>query len=110
MSRRSRAGGKPAKAQRRKTITPQRRNASKAVRSRNSDGRETEVARLIQELNGSATADILRFIARTPEDSKRGLDAIAETAARTFDADGVNFRRIEEDAILAESAHVAEKP
>jgi class 3 adenylate cyclase len=100
MSRRSRAGGKPAKAQRRKTITPQRRNASKAVRPRNSTGRETEVARLTHELNEArqqqtATADILRVIARTPEDSKRALDAIAETAVRTFDADAVNFRRIE---------------
>jgi hypothetical protein len=66
MSRRSRAGGKPAKTQRRKTITPQRRNASKAVRSRNSDGRETKVARLVQELNGSATADVLRFIPVQP--------------------------------------------
>src|SRR5262249_27725569 len=100
MSRRSIAGGKPAKAQRRKTITPERRNASKAVRPHKSTGHETEVARLIQELNKArqqqtATADILRVIARTPQDSKRALDAIAETAARTFDAANVNFRRIE---------------
>jgi len=102
MSRRSRAGGEPTKAQRRKTIRPQRRN--KSVRPGNSTGRETEVARLIRELNEArqqqtATADILRVIARTPEDSKRALDAIAETAVRTFDADAVNFRRIEGDVL-----------
>ena len=32
MRRRSRAGGEPAKSQRRKTTMPERRNASKAVR------------------------------------------------------------------------------
>jgi GAF domain-containing protein len=59
-----------------------------------------ENARLLNELRESldhqtATADILRVIASTPEDSKRALDTIAETAARMFNASNVNFRRVE---------------
>ena len=59
-----------------------------------------ENTRLLNELRESldrqtATADILRVIAGTPEDSKRALDTIAETAARMFNATNVNFRRIE---------------
>src|SRR6516164_8449174 len=59
-----------------------------------------ENARLLNELRESldrqtATADILRVIAGTPEDSKRALDTIAETAVRMFDTANVNFRRLE---------------
>jgi GAF domain-containing protein len=63
-----------------------------------------ENTRLLNELRESldrqtATADILRVIAGTPEDSKRALDTIAETAVRMFDAANVNFRRIEDDVL-----------
>jgi len=59
-----------------------------------------ENARLLNELRESldrqtATSDILRVIAGTPEDSKRALDTIAETASRMFDTANVNFRRLE---------------
>jgi adenylate cyclase len=59
-----------------------------------------ENARLLNELRESldrqtATANILRVIAGTPEDSKGALDKIAETALRMFDATNVNFRRLE---------------
>jgi GAF domain-containing protein len=59
-----------------------------------------ENTRLLNELRESldrqtATADILRVIAGTPEDSRRALDTIAETASRMFDAVDVNFRRLE---------------
>jgi GAF domain-containing protein len=59
---------------------------------------------LLNELRESldrqtATADILHVIAGTPEDSKRALNTIAETAVRMFDANSVNFRRIEGDAL-----------
>jgi signal transduction histidine kinase len=59
-----------------------------------------ENTRLLNELRESlerqtATADILRVIAGTPEDSGRALDTIAETACRMFDAADVNFRRLE---------------
>ncbi len=63
-----------------------------------------ENARLLNELRESlgrqtATADILRVIASTPEDSKRALDTIADTAARMFDASNVLFRRIEGEVL-----------
>src|SRR6516225_8322699 len=63
-----------------------------------------ENTRLLNELRESldhqtATADILRVIAGTPEDGKRALNTIAETAVRMFDANSVNFRRIEGDAL-----------
>jgi GAF domain-containing protein len=63
-----------------------------------------ENTRLLNELRQSleqqtATADILRVIASTPEDSKRALDTIAERAARMFDATNVLFRRIEGDVL-----------
>src|SRR6516225_1091403 len=59
-----------------------------------------ENTRLLNELRESldrqtATADILRVIAGTPEDSKRALDTIAETASRMFDTANVNFQRLE---------------
>jgi len=59
-----------------------------------------ENTRLLNELRESldrqtATADILRVIAGTPEDSKRALDTIAETASRMFDVAHVVFRRLE---------------
>jgi class 3 adenylate cyclase len=47
----------------------------------------------------TATANILSVIASTPEDSKRALSAIAETAARMFDAANVNIRRIEDEVL-----------
>ena len=63
-----------------------------------------ENARLLNELRESldrqtATADILRVIAGTPEDSKRALDTIAETASRMFDVAHVDFRRLEENLL-----------
>ena len=59
-----------------------------------------ENTRLLNELRESlerqtATAEILRVIAGTPEDSKRALDTIAETASRMFDVAHVVFRRLE---------------
>ena len=68
-----------------------------------------ENARLLSELRDSldrqtATADILRVIASTPEDSKRALDTIAETASRRFDTANVNFRRLEGNVLRMVSA------
>ncbi|MGA8695817.1 MAG: GAF domain-containing protein [Xanthobacteraceae bacterium] len=63
-----------------------------------------ENTRLLNDLRQSleqqtATADILRVIAGTPEDSKRALDTIAETASRMFGVANVNFRHIEGDVL-----------
>jgi class 3 adenylate cyclase len=68
-----------------------------------------ENTRLLNELRESlerqtATADILRVIAGTPEDSKRALDTIAETASRMFGVANVNFRRIEGDVLRVVSS------
>ena len=68
-----------------------------------------ENTRLLNELRESldrqtATADILRVIASTPEDSKRALDTIAEKASRMFDSANVNFRRLEGNVLRVVSA------
>jgi len=66
MKRRSRAGGEPVKARRRKRVTLEHRKAPKAARRRTATagGLETEVARLTRELNEQreqqrATAEFL---------------------------------------------------
>ena len=68
MNRRSRAGGKPTKARRRKTPEPNRRNAPKAVaRLSASTAKEGEAANLARELNEAreqqaATSEVLKVI------------------------------------------------
>jgi len=109
MRRRSRAGGKSAKLQRRKTTTLKRRNTPKAKRNRavSIAGQETVVARLTHEreealLRESANSEILRLISKSPGDLELVFRTILEHATSICNAnfgtlfrfDGKNFHPV----------------
>jgi two-component system, NtrC family, sensor kinase len=102
MRRRSRAGGEPVKARRRKAATLKRRNAPKTVRRRvsSSAGQETEVARLTRELNQAleqktATSELLGVISRSKFELQSVLQSVLDTATRLCRADQAEIFRLE---------------
>jgi class 3 adenylate cyclase/putative methionine-R-sulfoxide reductase with GAF domain len=106
MSRRSRAGSKPSK-QRRKRITPKRRNAPKAMCNRGIPiaGQETVVARLTQErdealLRETANAEMLRLIAKSSGDLELLFRTILENATRICKANFGTLFRFDGENIL----------
>jgi two-component system, NtrC family, sensor kinase len=111
MSRRSRAGSKLAKSQRRKRSAPKRRNAPKAKRNRGVSiaGQDTVVAQLTHErdealLREAANSEILHLISRSPGDLELVFRSILENATRICNAnfgtlfrfDGENFNPVAE--------------
>jgi class 3 adenylate cyclase/GAF domain-containing protein len=112
MKRRSRAGGKPIKGQRRKAPEPKRRNAPKAAARSNSSrtGEETEVARLGRELREAleeqtATSEVLRVISSSPGDLQPVFAAMLANAARICDAKFGNIYRWDGDTLHLIATH-----
>src|SRR5215471_13284828 len=98
MRRRSRAGGEPTKAQRRKTAVRKSRITPKTVRRRSSADavQETEIARVIRERDEAleqqaAISDILRVISNSPSEVQPVLDSVAQHAARICEAQIVDI-------------------
>jgi hypothetical protein len=107
MKRRSRAGGKAAKARPRKALNRKPRKASKAVTHRGSaSAGPTEVARLTRERDEAleqltATSEVLQVISRSPGE----LEPVLEKAVRICDCTFGNIYRLDGDTLHLVAAH-----
>ena len=112
MKRRSRAGGKPAKARPRKAVKPKGRSAPKVTRSRPSSvgGIDKKIALLTRERDNSlqqqtATSDVLQVISRSPGDLQPVFETILENAVRICDAKFGNIYRWDGNALSLVATH-----
>jgi GAF domain-containing protein len=109
MQRRSRAGGKPVKARRRKALKTRRRDASKTVSS-SAPIQDAEVARLTRELNEeqkqrTATSEVLRLLSGSHGDLNRLFDAILANATNLCQANFGTLLFYEGDAFRMVAMH-----
>src|SRR6516225_1802692 len=107
MRLRSRAGGKSAKSQRRKT--PKRRNAPSALHD-TAACNETEVARLSRELREAreqqaATAEVLSVISASPNELDQVLDSLVRSAVRFCGADDAAIHRLDGQYLRVAAHH-----
>ena len=114
MRRRSRAGGGPTKAQRRKTVPRKSPVPSKAARPDSSSAarEETKVARLTRERDEAlaqrnATSELLSVISRSKFDLQAILQGVLDTAARLCRADKSVIFRLEHGVYRFVAAHGA---
>jgi two-component system, NtrC family, sensor kinase len=111
MRRRSRVSGQPAKARRRKMVTPKRRKAPKTKQARSplASSQETNIAQLTREHNEaleqqSATVEVLRIISASPTELRPVLEVVVRSAARYCKADDVTLFELDGQD-LHEAAH-----
>ena len=112
MRRRSKAGGKPVKAQRRKAVALKPRNAPNATprRSPSAAGQETKVTRLTRELNEAleqqtATSKVLQIISSSPGDLQLVFEKMLTEAVRICDANFGNIFRRDGDVMHLVASH-----
>jgi hypothetical protein len=97
MTRHSKEGRDPVRAQRRKTATRKPSNAPKAGRRRSLvSTHKTELARVVRERDEAleqqaAIRDILRVVSNSPSDVQPVLDSVAQHAARICEAHFVDI-------------------
>jgi len=112
MKRRSGATGAASKARGRKTQTPKRRVARKAMRPQRSSiaSRETDIAQVIRERDEAleqqaATSEVLKVISGSPGDLQPVFDAMLENAVRICDATFGNIYRRNGDTFDLVASH-----